>query len=187
MGCPSPCHLGASVRSTPQQELSARHPATLRALFSAIPSLPPLLPPSFSALKAKHLFPADGKLRLHGLNKYILASKNRSWKGWWEEIKGSEARRVESVAKYKKFPRGMFGKRAKEHPLVWWWLRVSLSPFLSLSSPCLTHSTPIPAGPRLLIEARFGAPAPADPRPPVDTHHAGGTSVFVRMCVPLCN
>lgn len=30
------CRLGASVRSTPPQELSVRHPATLWALFSAI-------------------------------------------------------------------------------------------------------------------------------------------------------
>lgn len=93
LGCPSLCHLGASVRSTPQQELSACHSATLWALFSTIPSLPPLLPLSFSAPKAKHLFLADGKLKLHWLNKYIPASKNCFW---WkkgrkrgEEIKGS--------------------------------------------------------------------------------------------------
>lgn len=133
---------------------------------------PPASPPlSFSAPKAKHLFLADGKLELHRLNKYIPASKNCFW---WkkgrergEEIKGSGRGEQGGVGQIKKVPSGNVWKKSKGTSSGWCWL----PPFRSS-----------PSGPRLLMEVRFGVPAPADPQPPVDTRHTGGAVFYVRVC-----
>lgn len=76
MGCPSLCHLGASVRSTPQQELSTRLPHnTVGSLFRLSPALCLFTP------KARHLSLAHGKLEQQWLNKYILAPQQSLLEG----------------------------------------------------------------------------------------------------------
>lgn len=109
----------------------------LPSLLSLPSSFPP---PVFFAPKAKHLFLADGKLKLHWLNKYILASNNRFWK---ERLEGGREQRGgwggEYGPKKKKSPQAMFGKRAMEHPLVWWWLLGCLS---SSHTHTHTHTQP---------------------------------------------
>lgn len=72
LGCPGSCQLGASVRPTPQQELSNCRPTTLWALLSAIPSLPPFSPSVF--------FPSQGKAFVPG---------------WWE-VEAAVAKQIHS-------------------------------------------------------------------------------------------
>lgn len=97
---------------------------TVGSLFRLSPALCLFTP------KARHLSLAHGKLEQQWLNKYILAPQQSLLEGkagreMGAKEEGKKNKRIVSrmvnIAKIKS-PQGMFGKRAREHLWVCWWL-----------------------------------------------------------------